>query len=341
MKKCLLDLLACPTCKGDLLLRSVRVDEDGEVMEGALTCRECCGQYEVNNGVPRFVSDGTYAESFGYEWHRFRTVQLDSVNGTRESETTFAQKTHLTPDDVRGRLVLDAGVGAGRYAEVIAKWGGEVVGVDLTRAVDAAFEMMGRRLGIHLVQADLFHLPFRRETFDLAYSIGVLHHTPAPGVAFGHVAATVKKGGHLAIYVYQAGGLARHFSDLLRRLTTRLPLPVLYVGASVAVPLYYLYRLPVLGRLFQTLVPISLDPRWRWRWLDTFDWYAPQYQSKHTYPEVLGWFRTAGFTDLYASDEAICVRGVIRIGAVEGRWVGPRVGGAHRSPDPRGLAGGD
>lgn len=309
MKKRLLDFLACPGCKGDLVLKAAIV-EDGEVMEGDLTCKDCRAHYWINKGVPRFLNQRTYAETFAYEWHRFRTVQLDSANGTRESEKEFARKTGLSAGDVRGWLVLDAGIGAGRYAEVVAGWGGEVVGVDLSSAVDAAFENVGRRARVHPVQADIFALPFRSETFDLAYSIGVLHHTPSPRTAFAHVAATVKKGGQLAIYVYHAGGLARHFSDAIRLLTTRLPLPVIYAASSGAGPVYYLYRLPLLGRFLQILLPISLHPRWRWRWLDTFDWYAPRYQSKHTYPEVLAWFRAAGFTDLYASKEAICLRGV-------------------------------
>lgn len=42
------------------------------------------------------------------------------------------------------------------------------------------------------------------------------------------------------------------------------------------------------------------------------NWYSPRFQWKHTHPEVLGWFRVAGFSDLYAGDEAICVSGVKR-----------------------------
>jgi len=309
MKRRLVDVLVCPDCKEPLGLEPAVVDGD-EIMEGRLTCPDCQRAYPVRAGVPRFLSESTYAENFGYEWHRFRVVQLDSANGTCESATSFSRKAGLTADDVRGSLVLDAGVGAGRYAETVADWGGEVVGVDVTHAVDAAFANIGRRPGIHLIQADIFALPFRDETFDLAYSIGVLHHTPSPAAAFARVAATVKKGGQLAIYAYEAAGLARHFSDLLRTLTTRLPREMVYVASIAAGPLYYLYRVPVVGRLFQTVVPISLHPQWRWRWLDTFDWYSPRYQWKHTYPEVLGWFWTAGFSPLYAAEEAICLRGV-------------------------------
>jgi SAM-dependent methyltransferase len=308
MKPRLRELLACPRCKGDFTLRADEMNGD-EVVAGTLSCPSCDTQYPVISGIPRFVGHDAYAESFGDEWHRFRTVQVDSANGSRDSAEGFALKTGLGPPDFRGRLILDAGVGAGRYAEVAAGWGAEVVGVDLTRAVDAAHENLRTWPAAHLVQADIFSLPFRDETFDVAYSIGVLHHTPDTAGAFRCVARTVKKGGQLAIYVYQAAGLMRYVSDALRVVTTRLPRPIVYYGSLVAVPLYYVHRLPVVGRLAGILLPTADHPRWRWRWLDTFDWYTPRYQWKHRYPEVLRWFREAGFTDLYVADEPICVRG--------------------------------
>jgi uncharacterized protein YbaR (Trm112 family) len=308
VKPRLLELLVCPACKGNLVLRSDQVAGE-DTLTGTLACPPCRAGYPIEAGIPRFAHDG-YAESFGDEWHRFRTVQLDSANGTRESESGFGLKTGLKPVDVRGRLVLDAGVGAGRYAEVMARWGAEVVGVDLTRAIDAAAQNLRSRPGVHLVQADIFALPFRDETFDVAYSIGVLHHTPDTAEAFRRVAAMVKKGGQLAVYIYLAGGLARYFSDAFRVITTRLPRPVVYYGSAVAIPLYFLHRLPVIGRVSQALLPTNIHPDWRWRWLDTFDWYTPRYQWKHRYPEVLRWFREAGFSDLYVADEPVCVRGL-------------------------------
>ncbi|HEX6030465.1 MAG TPA: methyltransferase domain-containing protein, partial [Tepidiformaceae bacterium] len=230
MKPRLLELLVCPACKGQLTLRADAAS-GGEIQTGTLACGACSASYPILRGIPRFVGQDAYAESFGDEWHRFRTVQLDSANGTTESQDSITLNTGLRAEDVRGRLVLDAGVGAGRYAEVMARWGAEVVGIDLTRAVDAAAENLRRRQSVHLVQADIFALPFREEIFDLAYSIGVLHHTPDTAAAFRRVAAMVKKGGQLAVYVYHAGGLMRYVSDALRIVTTRLPRPVVYYGS--------------------------------------------------------------------------------------------------------------
>jgi SAM-dependent methyltransferase len=264
--------------------------------------------------VPRFVSAGGYAGSFAYQWRHFRSVQLDSLNGRDESDRSFLATTGWTAEGLRGRRVLDAGVGAGRYAEIVAKAGGEVFGIDLTEAVDAAYDNIGARAGVHLAQADIFAMPFREGTFDRAYSIGVLHHTPDPRAAFARVAASVRPGGSLAVYVYPNPGPARYGPDLIRRVTTRLPLRVMRALSSVAVPLYYPYRLPLLGRLLQFVTPISLHPHWRARWLDTFDWYTPKYQWKLSHPEVFDWFRGNGYDGIEIATEPIRMRG-IRSGA--------------------------
>src|ERR1044072_4024360 len=123
MKARLQQLLACPQCKGDHTLKADQSSGD-EILVGLLRCSSCGVDFPIRGGIPRFVGGDAYAESFGDEWHRFRTVQLDSANGSRECEDGFRLKTGLGPDDVRGRLVLDAGVGAGRYAEVMSHWGG-------------------------------------------------------------------------------------------------------------------------------------------------------------------------------------------------------------------------
>ncbi|PWU24742.1 MAG: hypothetical protein C5B48_04855 [Candidatus Rokuibacteriota bacterium] len=137
----------------------------------------------------------------------------------------------------------------------------------------------------------------------------MLHHTPDPAAAFARMAATVKVDGAVAVYLYARYGVSHRASDLLRVVTTRLPHSVMLALATGAIPAYYLYRLPGIGRMLALLCPISLHPDWRWRWLDTFDWYTPRYQWKFLYPEVFRWFRNNGFRDVQIYDDPIRMRG--------------------------------
>jgi SAM-dependent methyltransferase len=308
MKASALDVLVCPACKGDLNLRSAVLQEQ-EILDGTLSCFSCEVSYPIRDGVPRFVPGGLYANSFGRQWHWFRTVQLDSETGTSRSDDALRGATGWRDEDYQGRRLLDAGVGAGRFAERATAKGAEVFGVDLTTAVDAAYRNIGQRDGVHLIQADIFALPFRPQTFDLAYSIGVLHHTPDPRAAFQHVADVVKPDGRLAVYLYGRYGLSHRMSDAIRRVTTRLPLGVMWALSAVAVPLYYLYRIPVVGTFANLAAPISMERHWRWRWLDTFDWYTPKYQFKYLYPEIFRWYHEADFHELEVFGEPVRMSG--------------------------------
>src|SRR3954463_2252091 len=146
MKISALKFLVCPHCQIQLEV-TVKSRAGSEVTEGQLRCAQCGVSYPIISGVPRFVTHGSYASSFGYEWNRFSQIQLDSQNGTHESEATLEATTGWSDSDYKGRLVLDIGVGAGRFAEIVANKGGEVVGIDLTTAVDAAYRNIGTREG--------------------------------------------------------------------------------------------------------------------------------------------------------------------------------------------------
>ena len=179
--------------------------------------------------------------------------------------------------------------------------------------MDSAFANIGRRPRVHIVQADLFNLPFTPFTFDVAYSIGVLHHTPDCEAAFRKSAAMVKEGGKFGVWLYH--GYREHPNSIrfYRDLAQKLPMHLLYLLCYGAVPAYYFHKIPVLRGMLSQLLPIvSHHPEWRWRVLDTFDWYSPKYQSTHTYDHVFDWFRRLGFDDIRPLKDAVSMIGTRR-----------------------------
>src|SRR5437868_542388 len=139
-------ILRCPSCHGEI----------GDDI-GGLQCLECQRKFPVVNGVLRFVDKQHYAGSFGFQWLKHDRTQLDTENSQR-SENDFTLKTGLTKSDLAGKLVLDVGCGMGRYAEVASRWGAQVVGIDLSLAVEAAARNLANR-DVTIFRADVFSLP--------------------------------------------------------------------------------------------------------------------------------------------------------------------------------------
>ncbi|MBM3166823.1 MAG: Trm112 family protein [Chloroflexi bacterium] len=54
MKKNLMEILACPICKGELQLKSTE-EKDDEVVTGSLHCRKCKFDYPITDYIPNLL----------------------------------------------------------------------------------------------------------------------------------------------------------------------------------------------------------------------------------------------------------------------------------------------
>jgi SAM-dependent methyltransferase len=266
-------------------------------------------RYPVVRGVPRFVPSDHYVRSFSYEWNLHKRTQLDTYRADTSSEEMFRRKTGLTPEQVRGKLVLDAGVGAGRFTDVLVKWGARVVGVDLSYAVEAAQENFGRSPQVLICQADIAHLPFAEGTFDYIVSIGVLHHTPDTRRFFSCLPRLLRPGGEIAVWVYPDEG------DYVTRaawipFTSRIPHRMFYRFCKVLVNWAARHRDSQGAYFLRRVFPISDQGLGLANdILDTFDGYSPRYHGIHSPAEVEGWFREQGLRDIRRLDWNTAVRG--------------------------------
>ncbi len=241
MKEKLLELLACPACGGDILLAYASKYEDREIIEAVLTCKKCEREYKVVRGVPRFATldkieqdKAETAENFGWQWTHF--TQEDK----KYAEQFLGWIQPVKPEFFAGKIILEGGCGKGRHTTLAANWGAkEIVGIDLSAAVETAFQATKDLSNAHVVQADIYKLPFKK-VFDYAFSVGVLHHTPNPKKSFVSLASKVKRGGHISAWIYGAENnewITNYVSPMRKRFTSRLSQPTLY----------QLSKLPTLG----------------------------------------------------------------------------------------------
>jgi SAM-dependent methyltransferase len=247
MKEKLLELLACPNCNGEIELSDGAERESAEIITGELKCvAGCAEKFPIVRGVPRFApldkieqDKADTAENFGWQWTHF--TQEDA----KYNEQFSGWLKPVKPEFFKNKIVLEGGCGKGRHTKLAAEWGAkEIVGIDLSSAVESAFALTRNLPNAHIVQADIFKLPFKR-AFDYAFSVGVLHHTPDPKKAFLSLAGKVKKEGHISAWVYGAENnewITRFVNPVREGFTSKINQPMLF----------QLSKLPTLGVFLAT-----------------------------------------------------------------------------------------
>ena len=54
MKPSIMDILACPVCKGDLKLE-IKDEKNGEIINGSLFCAKCNYHYPIEDSIPNLL----------------------------------------------------------------------------------------------------------------------------------------------------------------------------------------------------------------------------------------------------------------------------------------------
>jgi SAM-dependent methyltransferase/uncharacterized protein YbaR (Trm112 family) len=294
-------------CHGDLSLDpSYEREADGHVMTGTLACTGCATSFPIVGGIPHLLPERVFAEAtatagrFGSQWKLFDHMS------TYQEEWFKNWLAPIGPEDFRGKTIFEGGCGKGRHTIVAAGWGAKaIVALDLGEAVEVAFAHTRHLENVHVVRGDLLMPPVKR-VFDLAFSIGVLHHLPDPRAGFDAVRGAVRPGGKVAIWVYGYESnewIVRWVNPVRERVTSRLPVPLLYylslppsVALSMAAKVYrsrvgdrlpyrdYLRKLaPLPVREVHTIVFDQL--------VTPIAYYLPE-------SEVQSWFQAPGLADV-------------------------------------------
>ncbi|MFH1507992.1 MAG: methyltransferase domain-containing protein, partial [Candidatus Omnitrophota bacterium] len=286
MKKSLVDILICPDCKAKFNLEVFNQEIGGEVLDGVLICSKNKHWYSVISGIPR-VFIGKYreviyqrhkdyfskyqtkiselrkpdaanvlpadfeiqlkrtAKSFGFEWNKFSDYSLDNL--------AELLKPHSL-NSFSGKLGLDAGCGGGRHVIKSAGTATTIIGVDLSDAVEEANKKVRGLGNAHILQSDIYRLPFKNNTFDFIYSLGVLHHFPEPQVGFDKLVDLLKPDGEIFIWVYKRS-LRKVILNPIRAVTSKFPVKILlYVARIFAFVGYFGIIVP--SRIFIRIFPV-------------------------------------------------------------------------------------
>jgi ubiquinone/menaquinone biosynthesis C-methylase UbiE len=194
----------------------------------------------------------------------------------------------------KNKKVLEVGCGVGTDLLQFARAGASVHAVDLS---PQSLGLAQRRLELYgyagdIREADAEVLPFEDNTFDLVYSWGVIHHTPAPPRAVREIHRVLKPHGHICIMVYHRYSLFVAQAYLACGLFSLQPLRSVddIVANHVESPGTRVYNRKQAAQLFQDFSELTIETV-----LTPYDArygrgrYFPAWMMK-LIPNALGWF---------------------------------------------------
>ncbi len=259
------------------------------------------------------MNTSNYSNNFGKQWSIFRKTQLDSYSKIPVSENRFFHATNWKKNEIKNKLILDVGCGAGRFAEIALQAGANLIAIDYSGAVKSAYQNLHLHPNFSVIQADIYKLPFKSEQFDFVYCLGVLQHTPNVEKAFNCLPIMVKPGGKLCVDYYWKRFLTMmHSKYVFRPFTKNMSHEKLLKVIKILLPsLLHISnafsKIPLIGKPLQRLLPIanyknvyplSDQQNLEWSLLDTFDMLSPSYDNPQTAKDVKKWYENQNFTNI-------------------------------------------
>jgi ubiquinone/menaquinone biosynthesis C-methylase UbiE len=213
-------------------------------------------------------------ESFGFQWHWNSDMRSEA-----DLHWRVAARFGIDPARFAGRLVLDAGAGAGDQTRWLHRHGAAVVSIDLSSAIDIVATKMRLEGAWVGAQGDLMRLPFPDDTFDLVYCEGVIQHTRDSAGAVRELLRVLRVGGTILATHYVTsrrwrGRLRMAYTGALRRRATRLSRDRLWLFTGILAAAAYAPGLRWLIRRSGTAQHSDFMPDFKTTWTNTFDWYG-------------------------------------------------------------------
>jgi len=252
--------------------------------------------YHPPRGTPR-PGELSTQRSFSAQWNLLRDDEL-TFTYTHQEREDFIRIELDWPEGLRGRpnmRLLNVGCGYGLEARFLRNvTSSEVFGTELNLSLLNSGHLFAAQPFVHVVISSLFALPYPQSSFDLVYSHGVLHHTYSTEKAFESIYGFVAPGGKIYVWVYAHEdwdvGLGRRVSYRFE-LWARPKIAVLpsWLQSSVvylfALRHYRIYRRDGHNRHMWKFKNSLHSMRDRW---------TPRYAHRHSFHEVLHWFRRHG-----------------------------------------------
>ena len=184
----------------------------------------------------------------------------------------------FTPEEVKGKAVLDSGCGTGIFSIIFAKNGaGQVTGIDISPGSLGTAESLKQKFGLtnaRFEQQDMLHLPYTDASFDIVWAWGTVHHTTDPLGAIDGLIRVLKPGGSILLAIYKKTKVT-WIHEIIRRTLIKTPRFswnfLAKVMAFFGTPIVWVFKRREKARKGESLSELILD----WYFVPIRHYYKP------------------------------------------------------------------
>jgi len=238
-----------------------------------------------------------YSRNFGLQWNKFPLTQFDSYTGYPLTKNRLFDSSEWNLNDLKNKVVIELGSGAGRFTEILLEAGCYVFSVEMSDAINVN-STNNKSDNIVFIKSSLNNLNFLSHLFDYVLCYGVAQHTPNLLDTYKACCAFGKKGGKISIDHY-AKTYYPTTKSIWRPITKRLNPETLFKIVRFYVPYYFpidtfiKIKLPsIISKFVRCLIPIPCAnytntkniPQDKkklieWAIMDTYDSLGAKYDS--------------------------------------------------------------
>ncbi len=173
-------------------------------------------------------------KTYGFLWKRNKDVHpMDTWHFNKMQEV-------IAEPIVRGKIGIDIGCGCGYDTYIMAKNNpsSRIVSIDVSDGVYITKKLTSDLKNVSIIKCSVSDMPLKDDTFDFAYSFGVLHHTINPQKCLLEISRVLKKYGLFFAYLYED-----HSENFIKHMAVRLITKIRVVTVGLHPRLLYIFCL--------------------------------------------------------------------------------------------------